>query len=99
MNVKLDRVVEMDRWSAEHAVKRTSKELIERLRWLAQDLIRAAEEIESDPEDGMFHSSGIVQSRGNDVDRLVGKLHAEREALRVIRRIASRIEGAKEEVS
>lgn len=50
-----------------------SKSLIEKMRYLANDLIRASDMLEKDGR--IYNSLGIIQSRGNEIDRLTGELN------------------------
>lgn len=50
-----------------------SKTLIEKMRYLANDLIRASDMLEK--EGRIYNSLGIIQSQGNEIDRLMGEVN------------------------
>lgn len=67
---------------ADREVRSTKKQLVDKMRDLADDLTRAADRLE---RNGTFNSLGEVQGSGREVDRLCAVLREKENAFKTVK--------------
>ena len=79
-----NRMREIVDWKLEHEVDSTRRAIVERARWLGEDLLRLADGLEAD-SNYLFNTLGVLQGNGVELDGMCMKLGLARETLKMFR--------------
>jgi hypothetical protein len=90
-----DRFKKLVEWKLEMDVEGTRKQIIDRARWLAEDLRRLANGLEADVNHS-FNTLGELQGNGVELDTWCAKLGYARETLKLFRQALSEAEAMQE---
>ena len=90
-----ERFEKLVEWKLEMDVEGTRKQIVDRARWLAEDLTRLANGLETDVNYS-FNTLGELQGNGVELDTWCVKLGYARETLKLFRQALAEAEAAEE---